>query len=388
MKKLIFTILALFLVLGSADFSLAQDEISVDFFFSPICQHCAKEKVFLKSLEEKYTDIEFKNYDIFQKQNTELLAQAYKEYNIPAEYQGWVPITFIKDRYFLGFAQDVATDMENYLLELIEQSSGPESPSETKKITLPIIGEISLENMSPIVLAIALGALDGFNACAMIALGFLLTVLVSTGIRERVFLIGGTFILVSGIVYFFFISAWLNLFLVLEQIKYITLLVGVIIIVFSIFLIKDYFHNVICRVCEVDSEKEKSIFVRFEKKLFEKMQKISQTKTSLPLMLLGVAVVAAGVNLIELVCSLGFPLAFTKMLTTFNLNTGSYYFYLLIYILFYMIDDLILFALAIWTLRITQVSEKYLRAIKLISGVALLLLGLIILFKPEILMLI
>jgi len=387
MKKIIFAILVLFLVLGSANFSSAQDKVSVDSFFSPICQNCAKEKIFLKSLEKKYTNTEFRSYDIFQKQNTELLKQAYKKYNVSSEDQGWVPIVFIKDRYFLGFDEDIAADIENYLLEIIEQSSGTEPSSGNRKITLPIIGEISLENMSPMVLAVVLGTLDGFNACAMIALGFLLTILVSTGIRERVFLIGGTFILVSGIVYFIFISAWLNLFLVLEQIKYITLLVGIAIIIFSVFLIKDYFHDIVCKLCETDPNKD-NVFIRFEKKMFAKMQEISQAKTSLPLMLLGVALVSAGVNLVELVCSFGFPLVFTKMLTTYNLNTSSYYFFLLVYILFYMIDDLIIFALAIWTLRITQVSEKYLKAIKLISGIVLLLLGLIIIFKPELLMLI
>jgi len=386
MKKLILTILALFLVLGSADFSLAQDKVIVNFFFSDICPHCAKEKIFLKSLEEKYPDIEFKNYGVAEREGIDFLKEMYVQYDVPSEDQGWVPITFIKDRYFLSFDDEVALEIESYILELIENGSQSEPSPDNRKIVLPIIGEISFENMSPMVLAIVLGALDGFNACAMIALGFLLTVLVSTGIRERVFLIGGTFILVSGIVYFLFISAWLNLFLALEQIKYITLIVGVIIIAFSVFMLKDYFHNVICKVCEVDPEKEKSIFVRFEKKLFMRMQEISQAKTSLPLMLLGVAVVAIGINMVELVCSFGFPLVFTKMLTTFNLSTSSYYFYLLVYILLYMFDDFIIFSLAIWTLRITQVSEKYLKAIKLISGIVLLILGLMILFKPELLM--
>ncbi len=388
MKKLIFVIIVLFLLLSATGFSLAEEKIIVHFFFSPTCHNCANEKVFLEDLKQKYPDVEFKNYGIFEKQSIDFLKEMYQEYDVPAQEQGFVPITFIRDRYFWGFDEKIAFGMENYILELIEDGSQLEPPPSNQKIVLPIIGEISFSNLSPLTLAITLGALDGFNACAMIALGFLLTVLVSTGIRKRVFLIGGTFILVSGIVYFIFISAWLNLFLVLEQIKYITLIVGAIVIVFSVFVLKDYFHNVICRVCEVDPEKEKSIFVRFEKKLFIKMQEISQAKTSLPLMLLGVVAVAVGVNMIELVCSLGFPLVFTKMLTAYKLNTVSYYSYLGIYILFYMIDDLIILALALWTLRITQVSEKYLRAIKLVSGIVLLILGLTILFKPEILMLI
>jgi len=387
MKKLVFVIIVLFLLLSATGFSLAEEKIIIHFFFSPTCHNCANEKPFLEDLKQKYPDVEFKNYNIFEKQSIDLLKEMYQEYDVPAQEQGFVPITFIRDRHFLGFDEEIAFDMENYVLELIKDNAHPEPPPDNRKIILPIIGEISLANLSPLTLAITLGVLDGFNACAMIALGFLLTVLISTGIRQRVFLIGGTFILVSGIVYFLFISAWLNLFLVLEQIQYITLLVGAIIIVFSVFLIKDYFHGVVCKLCEVDSRKD-NVFVRFEKKMFAKMQEISQAKTSLPLMLLGVVVVAVGINMVELVCSLGFPLVFTKMLTTYNLSTSSYYSYLGIYILFYMIDDLIIFALAIWTLRITQVSEKYLKAIKLVSGIVLLILGLIILFKPEILMLI
>jgi len=333
MKKLVLVIIVLFLVLSATGFSLAEEKIIVNSFFSPICPHCADEEVFLEYLEQKYPDVEFKNYNTFEKQSIDFLKEMYQEHNVPAREQGFVPITFIRDRYFLSFDEEIASDMENYILELIENSSQSEPLPDNRKITLPIIGEISLSNLSPLTLAITLGALDGFNACAMIALGFLLTVLISTGVRKRVFLIGGTFILVSGIVYFLFISAWLNLFLVLEQIQYITLLVGVMIIIFSAFLIKDYFHGIVCKLCEVDSRKD-NIFVRFEKKMFAKMQEISQAKTSLPLMLLGVVVVAVGINMVELVCSLGFPLVFTKMLTTYKLSTTSYYSYLLIYILF------------------------------------------------------
>ena len=215
MKKFVFIIIVLFLVLGATGFSLAEEKIIVNFFFSPTCHNCADEKVFLEDLKQKYPDVEFKNYNVFEKQGIDFLKEMYQEYDVPTQEQGFVPITFIRDRYFLGFDEDTALDMENYILELIENSSQSEPLPDNRKIILPIIGEISLSNLSPLALAITLGALDGFNACAMIALGFLLTVLISTGIRKRVFLIGGTFILVSGIVYFLFISAWMNLFLVL-----------------------------------------------------------------------------------------------------------------------------------------------------------------------------
>lgn len=387
MKKKFLAILIFGLILSGFNFVLAEEKIEIIFFFSHICPHCAEERVFLEELTDKYSEIELKEYGLFEKENVDLLKEMYQVYEVAREVQGYVPITFIGGRYFLGFSQEIGNDIENYVLGLIEEISQPppEPPSDEYKISLPIFGEISLSKFSPLALSIALGALDGFNACAMVALGFLLTVLISTGIRERVFLIGGTFILVSGIVYFLFISAWLNLFLVLSHIKFITNLVGGIIAIFALFLLKDYFHGVVCKLCEIRPGKE-NIFVRFERKLFERMETLSKRETSLSITILGTVIVAAGVNMVELCCSFGFPLVFTKILTGFNLPTPSYYFYLLIYILFYMIDDFIIFIIAVLTLRITQASQKYLKAIKLISGILLLLLGLTILVRPEILM--
>jgi len=392
MKKFVFTILFFIFLFAIFEPSFAQQKIEINFFFSPTCPHCAQEKEFLNTLEEKYPEIEIKRFDAFKTESIKLLKELYQEYKVPLTNQGWVPITFTPKEYFLGFDEKIAQNIENCILEC--KLEGPrESPSEEnltpivleKRISLPIIGEINFSKLSPLALSIILGILDGFNACAMVALGFLLSLLVATGIRKRVFLIGGVFILVSGVVYFIFISAWLNLFLVLEQIKLITYLVGVIVIIFSIFLLRDYFHGIIRRLCKIDQGRD-NIFTRFEKTLFGKMEKISNSSMALPFILFGVAAVAAGVNLVELVCSFGFPLAFTKILSSLTLPAFSYYFYFLIYVIFYMLDVFIIFMIAVLSLRITHISGKYLKAIKLISGIVLLLLGLVMLIKPGILM--
>lgn len=375
----------------------AQEKVEIYFFYSQTCSHCAKEKAFLEELEKKYCELEVKELLVSETKNKVLLKQMYDDYQVPENMRGLVPVTFIKERYLLGYDTDETTGkkIEEYVKSLIENSSPcpdenwqnewPYTPIDLdRKINVPLIGEINLSRLSPLGLAVVLGTLDGFNACAMVALGFLLAVLVSGKIRERVFLIGGTFILVSGIAYFLFISAWLNLFLVLEQIQLITFLVGAMIILFSLFLLKDYFYGIVCRLCEIRPGKE-SIFVKLQRNLFKKMEKAIKSEAPLPLILLGVAGVAAGVNTVELICSFGFPLAFTKLLADLQLSAFSYYFYLLIYIVFYMLDDFLIFCLAVITLRTTQISQKYLKAIKLISGLVLLILGLIMLFKPELL---
>ncbi|MCK4554762.1 hypothetical protein KAU19_07470, partial [Candidatus Parcubacteria bacterium] len=211
-------------------------------------------------------------------------------------------------------------------------------------------------------------------------------VLITSGSRKRIILIGGTFILISGLVYFLFIAAWFNLFLITFNIKLITNLVAVIIILSAIFILRDYFTDVVCKLCEVNPEKQ-NIFTKIQQKLFAKMQQFSSTDVPLPIALLGIAVVAAGVNMIELACSFGLPLVFTKILTSWKLSKASYYFYLLVYILFYMIDDFVIFLIAVYTLKITQASQKYLKLVTLISGIVLLILGLIMLINPEILIL-
>lgn len=389
-SKFIFLILSFFifsLILNQASFASSKEEaLGVSFFYKPGCPTCAREEVFLEKLEEKYPQVKVGRFSVFEEEGANLLKKFYEDYNVSRQDQGWVPITFVGERYFMSFIDEETTgeEIDDYIQGLLEGEEREGTSSSRKGITLPILGKIDFSNKNPLFLSILLGALDGFNACAMIALGFLLAVLVGTGMRRRIILIGGTFILVSGIVYFLFISAWLNLFLSLSNVRFITVVIGVVVILFAIGVLRDYFRKVVCKICEVGTGK-KSILTRFQEKLFEKMEKFSTGQVSLPLALLGVAIVAVGINTIELVCSLGLPVAFTKILTSYNLPSFSYYFYILVYVIFYMIDDFLIFLIAVFTLRITQVSQKYLRAIKLISGLLLLALGLIMIIKPEIL---
>lgn len=364
-------------------------KIQLDFFYSNTCPHCAAEKVFLNSLKERYPQVQINEWGVWKKKDSDLLENFYDKYNVPQQDRGFVPATFINERYFLGYEtdQNSGKEIENYIKGILNQEDPNTGDAVNgRTIKIPLIGEIDVSGFSPLVLAVILGTLDGFNACAMVALGFLLTVLVSSGKRERVFLVGSVFILVSGIVYFLFISTWLNLFLFLTNIKLITFFVGLVVVFFAVFLLKDYSAGVVCKICEVKPGVKESFLTKTQKKLFLYMQKVLATEMSLPLTLLGVSIVAAGINTVELFCSFGFPMIFTKILALENLSIFSYYFYILIYVIFYMLDDFIIFMIAVLTLRMVQESEKYLKIIKLVSGILLLLLGLIILIKPEILM--
>lgn len=404
MKKYIWTILAIIFFLSIIVPSFANaDAVRVDFFYSKTCSHCAEEEKLLDEFQKDYPKLEIKRYEMSEKSTAGLMQDVYKKFNVPKEKQGFVPLTVVGEKYFVGYSSEKnKEEIKNAVKDLAGDltNGGSDNDSATQEGTLgisasgesadlsrlkiPFLGEVDATKYSPLTLAVVLGILDGFNACAIVALGFLLAVLVGTGMRKKVILIGGTFILVSGAVYFGFMTAWLNLFMVVERMKMITYIVAGVVIVFAVLMLKDYFNDIICKVCETDPKKV-SIFTKFQKKLFERMQKLTAAEVAIPVVLAGVAVVAAGINLVELVCSFGFPLAFTQILTNIGLPTPSYYLYILIYVIFYMIDDFLIFLIAVFTLRITGVSQKYLKAVKLISGIFLLILGFVMIFYPELL---
>jgi len=375
MKKIIFIILLMLAPLGV----FAQDNSAeIDFFYSKTCGVCASMKPFLDTLEGENCDLTVRRHMVSQEFN--LLEQLYNQHQVPTMEQGRVPITFINDKYFIGFSDKVEQEIRGYI-----NQSDDCNPIDEIRDEIKFFGfNIKTNKLTPLPLAIILGTLDGFNACAMVALGFLLTTLIATGIRKKVMLIGGTFILVSGLVYFFFISTWLNLFLVSKNLDLITTIAGIVVIIFAITLFREYIHGIVCKICQVPGKKD-TIFTKAQRKLFSKLRELTKKEVSTFVLLLGVILIAIGVNSVELVCSFGFPVAFTKILTNMNLTGLSYYFYLLIYIIFYMIDDFLIFLIAVITLKITGVSEKYLRLIKLISAFVLLILGLILLIRPEIL---
>jgi len=389
-----------------ANSTVASPKIEIIFFYSPTCPHCQAEELFLDKMQTEYPTLDIRRYNIFQTLNASLLADYYKKYSVPTQKQGQVPITFIGDNYLVGYIDEnttgqqikklidrqinkstqTQTDQEKMeeLKNALAQQTASSTAVELGRVKIPFLGEKDIRHYSPLLLSVILGALDGFNPCAMIALMLLLSILVATGARKKVFLIGGIFIFISGLVYFLFMAAWLNLFLFLSHVKLITVAVGIATIIFGLLLLREYINNIVCKLCKIDPTKETRLST-WQRKLLTKMNYFTNTEMPLYITVAGVALIAAGINTIELFCSFGFPVAFTKTLTALNLSNSAYYFHMLVYILFYMLDDMLIFTAAIITMRIGQSSTKYLKIVKLISAIVMLLLGLGIIFQPSLL---
>lgn len=430
MKKIlkfliVFAILLLLPVSAKAD----EKVINIHLFYGNGCPHCAAEEEFLSDYLKDRTDVKLYKYEIwYDSHNQELLSKVQKE--MGTTNKNGVPFTVIGKKTIVGYADGVTDeqikDAINYYLnndyrdyageitgkvkktEVKEDTTKDESKTEDKKEnkiekaddttstqkekdkaldevnktlkTHLILKKINVKNVSLPIIAILLGLVDGFNPCAMWILIFLITMLFNMKDRKKMWILGLTFILTSGIVYLMFMLAWLNLATFISKIAFIRLLIAVIALVVGLINVYKYIDSLKKKDegCDVVDKKDR-------KKIMEKIISITHEKKFI-IALLGIMVLAASVNIIELMCSIGIPLLFTQILAMNNLSTFSYMIYMFIYIFFFLIDDIVIFVISMVTLKVTGLSTKYTKYSHLIGGIIMLIIGLLLIIKPELLM--
>jgi len=189
--------------------------------------------------------------------------------------------------------------------------------------------------------------------------------------------LGSTFIASSALIYFLFMTAWLNIFLFIGYVAWVKVLIGLISLGVGGYFLYDYCTNK-KGVCKVTGGERRQ-------KVFEKMRVMIHER-SLWLALIGIALLAFAVNLVEMVCSAGLPAIYTNILSSTGLPVWQYYAYLLLYVLVFMIDDLFVFFAAMLTLKMVGVHQKYARYAHLLGGVVMLVLGILLIFAPQLLM--
>ena len=241
-------------------------------------------------------------------------------------------------------------------------------------IKLPLIGAVATATLSLPALTVVLGAIDGFNPCAMWALVFLLGLLMGTKDHKRMWILGVTFLFGSGLVYFLIMAAWLNVLLAIGFSYWIRIAVGVVALGAAAYYLYDFVTNPDA-ACAVSHSGERQ-------QLLGRLRRFALEERLWPAMT-GVLLLAIAVNMIELVCSAGIPAVYTQVLALTPMPAWQYYGYLLLYIFLYMLDDIAIFAVAVATLQMTGIGARYARASRLIGGVVLAAVGLLLLFRPQ-----
>jgi len=373
------------------------NEVKLSFFESEICPHCAAEEIFLDKLVVEHPNVVLRKFEISKHpENYILLTKVAKALNVST---GGVPFLVVGDRAIVGYLNEETTGRQiEQAIELCEirgcsdilvevgfledenndviKDELQENKLTGEKITLPLFGEIDLGQTSLFLLTTAVAFLDGFNPCAMWILLFLITLLLGMENRRRRWILGSTFVFVSGLVYFLFLAAWLNIFLFIGMIGAVRMVIGLVAIISGYFSLRAWYRHK--TGCVVENNEKR-------KRIFDKLRQIV-TKQNFWLALGGIALLAIAVNLVELMCSAGLPAIYTQVLSLSELPRFSYYLYLIWYIIIFMLDDLIVFIVAMVSLQAFGISSKYSLASKLIGGLIILILGILLIFKPGLLM--
>lgn len=391
MKKILVLIISLFFFIPISVMALNKDyedvtanivnekieenKINIYLFYSYTCPHCHDEIEYFKELEKKYENkINIYKYEVLKNKDNAVLMKTTK--NLFDVSSTGVPFTVIGKEYILGFSETTKDQIEYILDNYLKEENNIKN--ETQERTIPILGKIDVKKTSLTLVGIILGFIDGFNPCAMWILLLLINMTLSINDRKKMITIGLTFIITSGIIYFLSmlgISVILDLTMV-TLVRDLIALVAIILGIYNLYIYIKTRKDTGCHV--VDKEKRKGII--------KKINDILSKKSSL-LMILGTIALASSVNLVELACSLGFPTIYLELLSINNTHGLAKILYLIIYIFFYLIDDLIIFLIAVFTLKSKGISTRYNKLVNLIGGILMILMGLLLIFKPNWIML-
>ena len=385
-------------------------KVKIEYFGRKDCKNCANLEKFLKELSTKRDDFEYVEHKIDESKEEKAF---FDETASKLKLVKGTPIIYINGHIIQGFntADTTGKEIENLinygktkdkiltLKEYVESgqtgnvsSNGAvctgdtvcEVPGLTKGaenqvlVNIPIINKtVDLTNYSMLTMSIILGTIDGFNPCAMWVLLLFLTALIAVGNKIKMFRVAGLFIFAEAAMYFFILNAWIYAWDFVGLDKWVTPLVGIIGIAGGIFFIRNYLKKGDTLECEVTDFEQRA-------KISKKIKDIANKPFTL-LTALAIIGLALSVNVIEFACSVGIPQTYTKILQINEVPFWTRQFYTFIYIIGYMIDDIIVFGFALMSVNKLQLTTKYSKWVNLFGGILMIILGLIMLIKPSLL---
>ena len=390
MKKIYWLIISLLIILPIS----VEAKKDVYLFHDHTCMHCKAEIEYLESVKDTY-DLDLHLYEVGDrsssdyKNNIELFDKVVNKLSINKSKK--TPFTIIGDRYYIGFDDSTKESMDKLLKDFdnsVNVFKKVVNDEDTSDINMKygdfneikIFGHTLNINKMPIpLIATVIGFIDGFNPCAMWVLIFLITMLMNMKNKKRMWVLGVTFLVTSAFVYLLIMFAWLTIIGSLTSIKWFRLTIALIALIGGLVNLNSFRKSLKKQDgCEVvDEKKRKKIITRIKKIVTEK---------SFILALIGVMALAISVNVIELACSAGLPMAFTQILAINELSTFEYIINILIYIFFFLIDDIVVFVIAMITLDVTGISTKYTKYSHLVGGIIMVIIAILMAFKPEWLM--
>lgn len=377
MNQIVIRTLALALALILAHPAVA--EVTATLFWQQGCPYCERAKQALAEIEAEAPDFRLIQVELgISDENNALFRDTVQALKMD---RAAVPLFVIGATPVLGFAGERTAQQYRDLIDACRTNGctatlGAPPPSASETVSLPVVGEIALRDLSLPLLTVVLAAVDGFNPCAMWVLALLIGMLLGVQDARRMWTLGAVFLLATGVMYFAVMTAWLNVLLWIGAVGWLRIAIGAVALGAGAYYLREYLTNPegVCRI--TPSTRRKTIGDAFRNMV---------EQPSLLVATLGVAGLAVAVNLIELVCSAGIPAIYTQTLAMHDIPAAAHYGYLALYLGVFLLDDTAIFVAAMVTLRAVAATGRYSRMSHLVGGVVLLALGAVMILRPDLL---
>lgn len=369
-------VLSTLMAVTSAALPRTADEPPADptivLFHGEGCPHCAAERAFLAELVSRHPGIVVEEHEVwYDPAGRALLERTADELEFEAV---GVPVTVVGTKVWIGFDDATAQEIEAAVTSDPATVDGPVTAPAASRVDVPILGEVSVEDTGLLAATLAIGFVDGINPCSLWVLSLLLAIVVGRGSRGRVLLVGGTFLTVTAAMYGLYMVGMYSAASYLGGMGWLRVAVALVAGVFGLLQLKDGLGVVGGPSLSISADRRPALYAR--------MRAVASPERALTATLAGTVVLAAAVSLLETPCTAGLPLLWTTMLADQGVGPLRAALLFAVYMAVFLLDELLVFAAAVITLRATRVQERHGRALKLVAGSVLLALAVTMLVAP------
>ncbi len=353
------------------------------------CPHCAAERDWLEALSAEYPALTIEQYEVWNDEGNRALLDGYAT-DLGFEPAG-VPVTIVGDQVWIGFSAPIAAEIEASVAAALAanspasagpsaQPTAPPQPGEptagnAPSVEVPLLGTVDLGGSSLLLSTLLIGFADGINPCSLWVLAVLLAIVLHSGSRGHVAMVGATFLAVTAGMYGLYIVGMYSALDYAGQLGWIRAGVAVVALAFGILQLKDGLAPGVGPSLSISPSRRP--------RLYRAMRGVARPDRSLTATLAGTAALAVGVSLLETPCTAGLPLLWTSMLADQSVLIATAIALFAVYMTVFLIDELILFGAAVITMRARHIQPDEGRVLKIVSGSLLVTLAVVMLVAPE-----
>ena len=341
------------------------------------CPHCAAEREFLADLQGRHPEVVVEMHEVwYDAANRDLLRRTSERLGFEAT---GVPVTVIGDQVWIGFGATTAAEIESVVTSsdagAAAASGSADGDRQTALVDVPIVGPVDLSSSSLLVSTLVIGFVDGVNPCSLWVLSLLLAIVLNHGSRRRVVLVGGVFLAVTAAMYAIYVGGLYSALDVVGGLSWIRWVVALVALAFGVLQLKDGIRPGVGPSLSIAPSQRPGIYQR--------IRHVADPGQGVAATLAGTVVLAVGVSLLETPCTAGLPLLWTSLLSAQDVSLTTAAALFAVYMTVFLLDELIVFTVAVLTLRAAKLQERHGRLLKLLSGSVLVCLAVAMIAVPE-----